>query len=73
MKRFISILLITSAYTFEISNAVGEYGAVASSKKAASEIGVEILKNGGKWSRFEILTNLTTFPYRCSERPFFQI
>jgi len=47
MKRFASILLLTFAYTFEIANAVGEYGAVASSKKEASQIGVEILRNGG--------------------------
>ena len=47
MKKFLSVLLITFTYTFEVANAVGAYGAVASSKKQASEVGVEILKNGG--------------------------
>ena len=47
MKKFLSILLITFSYTFEVSDAVGEHGAVASSKKQASKVGIEILKNGG--------------------------
>ncbi|MBI45796.1 MAG: gamma-glutamyltransferase [Candidatus Marinimicrobia bacterium] len=47
MKKFLSIILITFSYSFEVANAVGEYGAVASSKKQSSEIGVQILKNGG--------------------------
>ena len=47
MKKFLSVLLITFTYTFEVANAVGEHGAIASSKKQASEVGIEILKNGG--------------------------
>ena len=43
MKKFVSILLITLSYSFEVANAIGEYGAVASSKEEASKVGIEIL------------------------------
>ena len=48
MKKYISLLLIlTYSLCFEISDAIGQNGAVASSKKEATEIGLKILKDGG--------------------------
>ena len=47
MKKYISIFFIFNyLFSFEISDAIGYNGAVASSKKA-SEIGIEILQRGG--------------------------
>ena len=48
MRKFLSIsLLITHLFSFEVANAVGLNGAVASSKEEASQIGIDILKKGG--------------------------
>ena len=48
MKKYISLLVIlTYSLCFEISDAIGQNGAVASSKKEATEIGLKILKDGG--------------------------
>ena len=48
MKKYISLLLIlTYSLSFEISDAIGQNGAIASSKKEATEIGLKILKDGG--------------------------
>ena len=48
MKKYISLfIVITYSLCFEIADAIGENGAVASSKKEATEIGIEILQNGG--------------------------
>ena len=48
MKKIISFIIVTSfLFPFEIADAIGRYGAVASSKEEASQIGLEILKKGG--------------------------
>ena len=48
MKKYISIFFIFNyLFSFEISDAIGYNGAVASSKKEASDIGIEILQRGG--------------------------
>ena len=48
MKKYISlIIIVTYSFCFEISDAIGSNGAVASSKKQASEIGLQVLQNGG--------------------------
>ena len=48
MKKYISFLFIlTYSLCFEIADAIGYNGAVASSKEEASQIGIEILKKGG--------------------------
>jgi len=48
MKKFISLLLILSfSFAFEVADAIGLNGAVSSSKQDASQIGLDILKNGG--------------------------
>jgi len=48
VKKIISfIILISFLFPFEIADAIGRYGAVASSKEEASQIGLEILKKGG--------------------------
>ena len=48
MKKFINLILISSLLLpFEIADAIGRNGAVASSKEEASLIGVDILKKGG--------------------------
>ena len=48
MKKYISLIILVSySLCFEVADAIGVNGAVASSKKQASEIGLKILKNGG--------------------------
>ena len=48
MKKIISFILILSiSFTFEFADAIGKYGAVASSKEDASQIGIDVLKKGG--------------------------
>ena len=48
MKKIINFILILSIlFPFEIADAIGQFGAVASSKQEASQIGIDILKNGG--------------------------
>jgi len=48
MKKIINIFLLFSfLFNFEISDSIGKFGAVASSKKPATQIGLDILKRGG--------------------------
>ena len=48
MKKFVNLILVISLlFPFEIADAIGGNGAVASSKEEASIIGIDILKNGG--------------------------
>jgi len=48
MKRYISFFIIIGySLCFEVADAIGQNGAVASSKKEATEIGIKILESGG--------------------------
>ena len=48
MKRYISFFIIIGySLCFEVADAIGQNGAVASSKKEATEIGIKILQSGG--------------------------
>ena len=48
MKKYISFFLIfTYSLCFEVADAIGYNGAVASSKEEATQIGIDILKRGG--------------------------
>ena len=47
MFRYLIIIFCNLIFSYTVSDAFGQNGLVVSSKKEASEVGIEILKNGG--------------------------